>query len=125
MTNDEIRVMEPGPEMNALVGEMVFGQTKWCEEDMDDALCTCDLSKPGTIHFRTSLPKFSTDWSLAGEIMEEMQGEGYMVELESNSPHKGQWTAMFLIIDKSCGRAWSSTGPAAISKAALLAVNNA
>lgn len=66
-------------------------------------------------------PNYPITWEAAGQVMEKMSRDGYMIEIESDSPYKDMWTAMFLIIDESGGRAWASTGPAAISKAALTA----
>ena len=73
MTPEEIDAIPAGKQMDALIGEKVFGISKWCAEDDDDVLCTCSMTPQGTIHERISLPKFSSDIATAWKVIEKIR----------------------------------------------------
>ena len=120
MTRDEILSMGADRELDALVANTVFNEPKWCPEDPDDVLCRCDLTKPGTIHVRQSLPHFSTDIAAAWEVVEKMREDGWMPNLVFHRSD-GLWRCEYFT-DRRMRNAAHRSAFVSICHAALLTV---
>ncbi len=140
MTRDEILAMEAGEELDGLIAQNIMGIKKyypgiamdlsgidgkvkrvnywWCK-DVDNSHNSF-----------TELHHYSTDISVAWEVVEKMGSLGYYVTIEELRPYRQRedYLSMCTITkyeeeeDKKEWNARADNAPEAISKAALLAV---
>ena len=131
MNEEQIRQMEAGRELDAMVGAKVFEIDKWCPdgEGEFDLICTCECGPPRTWHARQPLPHFSTDIAAAWEVVERLYDEHWIVGIGSLAENPRGWRCELCNMwpddferAPTDIEANGDTAPLAICRAALLAV---
>ena len=123
MNENEIRNMEAGRDMDALVARRVFKADSWCPdcEDEFDMICTCERGPSGTWHQKDPLPDFSTNIAAAWEVVEKMaELIGPISVAWGNFGTAGNMASVMALVGIPPGVV-APTAPLAICRAALLA----
>jgi hypothetical protein len=129
MTEDDIRKMDAGREMDALVAEIVM-ELELSEIDgyYRTTVTLTRYPAPGFTRFDTEpwnkeIPEYSTDIAAAWEVVKKMQSPPdeyfFGIKMTPAIPHKGKpcWH-----VELGGIFAYAETAPLAICRAALLAV---
>lgn len=115
MKRDEIVALNPGRELDAIIGRNLFGYRLCSVQDVEDYHF---FHGKGDVEAYSPLPHYSTDVAAAWEVINMLDKDRHYIEVHTDETMDNRWWCRVSGFTKAMGR----TGAESICKAALFAI---